>query len=509
MPDGSLPGCLPGTRAKLLEDIMVWLHSDDDPPVFWLRGLAGTGKTAIARTVANLAAAQALSAGCFFFSRADVSRQRPGAVIPSLAYQLAKWRPALRRVICAAIESDTDIASRTMQEQVNNLFSDALAHVSSPVPRALLLIDGLDECEKVGDCEGGALLPYLISSLHHLPFRVKLFLTSRDEHSIRRMFQTAQASRATRTLALHVDIENNIVDGDIAKYLRHEFAGIADATGDNSFPPPGSVDELVTRARGLFIYAVTLTQYVRTGCAVDSPSVLLRDVLSRRADEAEYHYRQLDDLYLQVLSNGGNPDRIRSRVRDMIASLVLVREPMSPNVFANLTGLPQNAVGLLSSLLLESSDGTVRPFHPSLADFLVDSGRCRDPAFVVVPDEHHARLARQCLLVMNRHLCYDIAGICNPNRANADVDNLYVRIEQKVPQELRYASRYWVAHLTRATVADQPLLSELQTFCENHLLHWLELSSLLGQLPLVDANLPTALLWCQVRSLVRGDTPGV
>ena len=47
---GKGEGCLSGTRTRVLREIEDWL-SDDDSPFFWLNGLAGTGKTAIARTV--------------------------------------------------------------------------------------------------------------------------------------------------------------------------------------------------------------------------------------------------------------------------------------------------------------------------------------------------------------------------------------------------------------------------------------------------------------------------
>jgi hypothetical protein len=59
-------GCLPGTRKKILDDIMDWF-ADDGPSVYWLRGLAGTGKTTIARSVADLAEQQGLLGASFFF----------------------------------------------------------------------------------------------------------------------------------------------------------------------------------------------------------------------------------------------------------------------------------------------------------------------------------------------------------------------------------------------------------------------------------------------------------
>jgi hypothetical protein len=114
--DTGPPGCLPGTRKQLLNEIMDWF-ADDGSSVYWLRGLAGTGKTTVARSVADLAEQQGLLGGSFFFSRTDTARQRAGAVLPTIAYQLAKWRPALRQPLCEAIKSDREITERTMKEQ--------------------------------------------------------------------------------------------------------------------------------------------------------------------------------------------------------------------------------------------------------------------------------------------------------------------------------------------------------------------------------------------------------
>jgi pantothenate kinase-related protein Tda10 len=45
--------CLPNTRTKLLDDITTWAQNRDSKPIFWLSGMARTGKSTIARTVAQ------------------------------------------------------------------------------------------------------------------------------------------------------------------------------------------------------------------------------------------------------------------------------------------------------------------------------------------------------------------------------------------------------------------------------------------------------------------------
>ncbi|KAF2175810.1 purine and uridine phosphorylase [Zopfia rhizophila CBS 207.26] len=46
------PTCLPGTRVDVLREIHEWADGQDKRCIFWLNGLAGTGKSTIARTMA-------------------------------------------------------------------------------------------------------------------------------------------------------------------------------------------------------------------------------------------------------------------------------------------------------------------------------------------------------------------------------------------------------------------------------------------------------------------------
>jgi len=50
---GNRRGCLRGTRESVLNEIGLWIKDFSKSPVFWLNGLAGTGKSTIAQTVAE------------------------------------------------------------------------------------------------------------------------------------------------------------------------------------------------------------------------------------------------------------------------------------------------------------------------------------------------------------------------------------------------------------------------------------------------------------------------
>jgi len=67
--------CFQGTREKTLEEIYKWIeHVDPNhPPIFWLCGLAGIGKSTIAQTVAEHEDALHRLGASFFFSRDETN----------------------------------------------------------------------------------------------------------------------------------------------------------------------------------------------------------------------------------------------------------------------------------------------------------------------------------------------------------------------------------------------------------------------------------------------------
>ncbi|KIL66521.1 hypothetical protein M378DRAFT_75235, partial [Amanita muscaria Koide BX008] len=56
------------------------------------------------------------------------------------------------------------------------------------------------------------------------------------------------------------------------------------------------------------------------------------------------------------------------------------------------------------------------------------------------------------------------------------------QIQEKIPQELRYACAYWVNHLEVANMEDEALVNGLERFAYEHMLYWLEVLSLIGKL---------------------------
>jgi WD40 repeat protein len=505
--------CLPGTRVKLLQDITLWLQAGPSGAiVFWLNGLAGTGKSTVARTLCeslggNLGAA-------FFISRNSLNRRTSVRVLNSLVYQLACRDDGMRSCICAALRADPDLASASLNKQILSLVVDSLRKRTDVLEQIVLVLDALDECDKENGYEGGQLLPLLVEALIDLP-TVRLFVTSRDEVSIGGMFARVVRQRpgASETIALH-NIEHAIVQTDIYAYLAHSFQAIAAewmehaiVLGDG-WPGEQALQELLKRAGVLFIFAATVVRHIRGEPGMGDPGKRLRALLADTQEDVSYKYDMLDRLYRDILlkaANLSNEDQTRFRLHmhEVLGALAFVQEPATPSALAQLLDLEPTLVNdvlcRVAAVVVLNDNQPIRLFHPSFQDFISDRNRCQNEVLHVDVGQQHLRLALYCLRLMNSCLTYDICDIRNPGIANRDMQD---RVQEKVTYGLRYACRHWVTHLIsfdHALIAERPeLLEALRLFCQHHLLHWIEVISLLGQVPTVHEILPDAMAWCKV-----------
>ena len=87
---GDRNGCLKGTREGVLDKIERWAEDFDQSPIFWLHGLAGTGKSTIAQTVAEKLFADGRLGASFFCSSGSDDRSNLRLIFPTLAFQLAQ-----------------------------------------------------------------------------------------------------------------------------------------------------------------------------------------------------------------------------------------------------------------------------------------------------------------------------------------------------------------------------------------------------------------------------------
>jgi Cdc6-like AAA superfamily ATPase len=394
-------GCLEGTREALLEDINTWFFSDgpDAPFIYWLSGMAGTGKTTISHSVC--ARLREHLGGSFFFSRDQEERRRPSSIFPTIMYQLATFDAILKSRICDAVAQDHDVSSKHMAVQVQQLVTKAFqsaegSHLRSR--RLLIVIDALDECDKERGKEGGEFIPLLVAHFQKLPFLVKVFITSRPEHSIEVMFGKPDVRKPTRQCVLH-NIEEEVVQADIKHYIESEFAEIGrEELYESEWPTKEEIEKLVKNADRFFIYAATIVKSVRD--SVQPPNRRLDLILSGNSStSATSPYGQLDQLYSWILGNMGSSqadkDWIRDTFQKVIGAIVVLQQPQTLATLSMLLNVPEedanHILRRLKAVVDINGDASVpiRIFHPSFPDYLTDRARCNDQTFYISKVDLH------------------------------------------------------------------------------------------------------------------------
>ncbi|KAK2058362.1 purine and uridine phosphorylase [Colletotrichum caudatum] len=115
------PTCHPGTRLGVIDGIRDWAEDPNDQDVYWLSGLAGTGKSTIARTLAQEFDKNHTLAGTFFFKRGDTDRNKASLLFSTIARQLVEHRPDISRFLEAEIRDSSNISSKNIREQFKRL----------------------------------------------------------------------------------------------------------------------------------------------------------------------------------------------------------------------------------------------------------------------------------------------------------------------------------------------------------------------------------------------------
>jgi WD40 repeat protein len=491
------PKCHPHTRVDLLVEIYRWIEDPSGRCIFWLCGMAGTGKSTISRTVASQLSAQGVPGASFLFNKGDGDRGKAAKFFTTIASQLVHQLPILAPYVRNAIESDPAIVDKNKGEQFQKLILEPLNKCKdNPLMPALVsvVIDALDECDREEDAV--AIIRILSKAKEVTSVSLRFFVTSRPELPIRNGFGEIQGEY--QDVALH-RIQESIVEHDISAFLRHDLARIRNryhrhAVEDLQLPPDWPSEDVIRilaqMATPLFIFAATVCRFVEDK-GRSNPAERLKKVLEYRTENHNSGLDKLDATYLPVLeqitSGRTRQDKtdLLAKFRDVVGPIVLLAQPLSVRSLTRLLNVEAADVydqlnSLHSVLDIPSQiDAPVRLFHLSFHDFLVDTTKRTTNDFWIDEKKYHKTLADRCIQLLHQHLKRDICGIQVPGKLRSEVDQR--TIDDALPPEAQYACQYWVHHLKECkdSVGDG---GPVHSFLTRHLLHWLEALSLLGRI---------------------------
>ena len=366
---------------------------------------AGSGKSTLSTTIANSLREQGQLGAFVFFNRDVEERNQPGNVIRTLAHQFAQHDMHIAGAIALAIEATPDVTQWPLRKQFFKLLVEPLSTFSPSKGPLVLLLDALDECGSPQDRRD--LLTILAEESVSLPSYIRIFITSRAEPDIRKVF-----INKPHILLHELDLASHHNINDIKLFVHHQMKDIRSLKGSLGlaldWPGDVAMHALVGRAAGLFVWATTACLFIEKGwdprTRLDS---LLRDDVNINAQTA------LDRLYTTALETSGcwDDEESCSYFRTIMGTILVARNPITGMTIDKLLSRYQPSIcpsialiEQLGCVLCGSQSEPVRILHPSFADFLKDLSRCGSKSWYSDAPLHNQSLTNCCIRQLDEEL---------------------------------------------------------------------------------------------------------
>jgi len=312
----------------------------------------------------------------------------------------------------------------------------------------------------------------------------------------------------TEVLKLH-EVKPEVVDSDIELFFHTQFASLAKNRSDcdltENWPSSSDIQILCRKAAGFFIYASTVIKFVML--SENCPPAEQLNRITSLPQSTFYEGRSgIDILYTQVLKQAVSiidmgDEGPHSHFRTVVGAVLLVFNPLSVETLSDLLGVPAVSTTLrpLHSLLLVPTDKStpICIFHKSFPDFLMDPKRCTDHHLFIDPPIHHREILLSCLNVMKRRLKKNICNL-DDHVLLSEVRDLPERRMTCIGDTLGYACCFWTNHLM-GIPGNGPVVEEIwiaiDEFFTMHLLFWIEVLSLMGDLDVCVHSLNNVQQW--------------
>ncbi|XP_006461556.1 hypothetical protein AGABI2DRAFT_118433 [Agaricus bisporus var. bisporus H97] len=266
------PRCHPGTRLRIQDRLTQWLFNEsDERKMLWVRGFAGTGKSAVAQSFGDFCSDAKRHGASYFFSR-TTSRNKLDTVVPTIVYQLAITVPGYRPLIEHRLADDPLLLRNSPEVQFRKLIVEpfvTLLH-QRPSQSFVIILDGLDECDgedpqlRILD-----MINHMMRTNPNLPLRWLIF--SRPEAHLKdAFFDLTNCGR--EELILDAECRD-----DVERYTREHISRIKHKLRKfvpADWPPEEQMRELLNAVSGLFVLASTCLNYIGDPSEADPRSRL-------------------------------------------------------------------------------------------------------------------------------------------------------------------------------------------------------------------------------------------
>ena len=286
-------GCLPGTRELFLQEIREILNNPDDdaPRVCLLTGVAGSGKSAVAHSIARWYSEQQRLGSSYCFASMDVANRNPKNLFTTITRDLCDHDPEYKTALWQVVKDDRSLrTSQSPLEQIETLIVKPCKDLH-PVGSLVVVIDALDES---GDPASRQHILQAISkhiTENSLPNHLRFLITACPEDDI-----LAELPTGPRVIHKYIgDIGDDVVNEDLCRFIHHSLYRYTEL--ESYWPGEEWCQRLVDHSEKLFQWASAACNFIR-GLGEGGRGLDLHDrfEIVMRADNNE-GVHPLDKLY--------------------------------------------------------------------------------------------------------------------------------------------------------------------------------------------------------------------
>ncbi|THZ08377.1 hypothetical protein D6C91_10126 [Aureobasidium pullulans] len=462
-------------------ECIEWIFQDDrflkwkepgENSVLWINGSPGKGKTRMATGIVDSLLKETDNstvngiAGFFFCQCTDDRLNNAVGVLKGIIRSLIEQRPLtvehLRR-------------HWIDEEQIFDMDFNQIAPLWTVLKRIIndnghlvthIVIDAIDECNHQTE----ELLRLIFTDGLAFPRSIKWLLTSRPLSL--RLQEIIYGS--SERIEVDLDGSSGQVEDAVKRYIKVKTRWM----NNNRFSMVDQAhinDSLFTNSESTFLWVAFVCQEVRNLPAAE----VIQAVLAMPKG-----LRNLYERSMRLLDQAcHNSDEFAIDHRKLIWTLHSLSSSPHMLKLAVLAGLPTErakdesyllrVIRERNTFLILTTDDAVRLVHKSVDDYLYEV-QSLTPQLAMLPSQE--LIARRCIQVLQTSLCRNIAKL---RAVDSEAEEACTKILEKLSIKIGYSCIHWLDHVTRSGTRRCALT--VYVFLQRHLLHWIEVMSLLNR----------------------------
>jgi len=405
----------------------------DSPPVFWLLGNAGSGKSVLCSQVIRNIQKENLRCSYFFFKHGNDVNSSIAGCLRALAYQMAKSDEAILRKVLEMEQDAVPCVQWDERTTWRKLFMGCIFKLSKPLPQSWV-IDALDECQK---------FPTFLKLIKEVPSYLRIFLTSRS---------TPEAQQGLTSLGSLVEpyqVQSEDILGDLGIFIDSKMSQLPVSDGNSQLKLR---EKLLNKSSGSFLWVSLIIQELEQTYSEEDAEEILDEVPE-----------DMNRLYIRMLRSLPSSERAVRLTHCLFSWTLLTRRALTLSEMQCAIKLDLNQTVYSLGKSLTAICGQFMSIDQTAHVFLLNQDAV--PQLAVDEQESHNRIAQACLRLLNGNQLHGTylqrpkSGLLGPSLGT---------------ELLNYASISFSDHVQKGDPEDAATFSLLCTFLETKIPTWIE-----------------------------------